>query len=137
MYFVFQEARGCLEKTIYWLEQEPEVLPEGQLLIQAKLNISEMEKTLESVHRLTSSIPAMWGGRTPPSCCQRVSLDCIHFIHNHTKHLLFSTVSNHNEKIITSDENKIPLTCILRLFSNLPYYTCFPFISSFILKYFF
>lgn len=60
MYFtIFQEARGCLEKTIYWLEQEPEVLPEGQLLIQAKLNISEMEKTLESVHRLTSSIPAM------------------------------------------------------------------------------
>lgn len=71
MYFtIFQEARGCLEKTIYWLEQEPEVLPEGQLLIQAKLNISEMEKTLESVHRLTSSIPAMWSGRTT---CRRAA----------------------------------------------------------------
>uniref|UniRef100_A0A1B6KW78 MYND-type domain-containing protein n=1 Tax=Graphocephala atropunctata TaxID=36148 RepID=A0A1B6KW78_9HEMI len=53
------ESRSCLDKTIYFLDQEPDLLPEGKVLAQAKVNKAELDKTLQSVLSLTAGIPAM------------------------------------------------------------------------------
>lgn len=50
----FQESKDMLEKSIKFLEHEPEDLPEGKICKQAKINLVDMEAMIQNLFALDS-----------------------------------------------------------------------------------
>ncbi|XP_054269407.1 SET domain-containing protein SmydA-8-like [Macrosteles quadrilineatus] len=58
-YSALMESLECLDKTIFFLAVEPEVLPEGKLLLQAKQNKAELLNTLQNIQMCASMASPM------------------------------------------------------------------------------